>query len=342
MDELDIHNRSRNRKQKRRPQPPFNERQGQQRERQRQQQQQHQERQPHQKKKKPSLPPSKNDDGSLYCHHDDDLHDDDDDVDPDAAAAWHHRRLSESLRDLCSSQLRLVESPGGMRRRRRVMRDLGAMLSAWSESLLVPSPDGVDRGGDPRALDGDRDDDDEDGNAETTSMIGAASTEKAAASAAASAASRQRAAAAYGPIPPPALLSFGSYRLGVHAPDADIDCLVLAPPHCTREDFFGGWVGALGRMVDGGRISGLHPVKRRVPSGRAAYFVPAAMMRSPPTHFRRMKFELAVFHFIRQRLVFLTSNPIRHHAFSRCPRIAMPRNPALTLPSSNLKWMVSR
>lgn len=40
----------------------------------------------------------------------------------------------------------------------------------------------------------------------------------------------------------PSLISFGSYRLGVHTPDADVDCLVLAPPHVTRDDFFGSWV----------------------------------------------------------------------------------------------------
>jgi hypothetical protein len=270
MDEMDVHNRSRNRKQERRPPPPLNEGQGQQREQQGQQQQQHQV-QP-QKKKKPSLPPSKSDDGIFYCHHDDYDYDDDDD-DPDTAAARHHRRLSESLRGLCSSQLRLVESPGGMRRRRRVMRDLCAMLSSWSESLLVPSPDG-----DPRAIDGDHDDDDECGNTATASMIGAASTEPTTEKAAAASRPRAAAASASGPPPPPALLSFGSYRLGVHAPDADVDCLVLAPPHCAREDFFGGWVGALGRKADGqGRISGLHPVARRVPSGRALHFVPVAM-----------------------------------------------------------------
>ena len=170
-----------------------------------------------------------------------------------------------------------------MRRRRRVMRNLGAMLSAWSESLLVPA-----------LVDGDRDDDDDEyGNAAaamTTSMIGAASTEPTTQKAAAAAeSSRPRAAAAAasasGPPPtPPALLSFGSYRLGVHDPDADVDCLVLAPPHCKREDFFGGWVGALGRMaVDGGRISGLHPVARRV-----LHYVPVAMTRSPQTHFRNI------------------------------------------------------
>ena len=59
----------------------------------------------------------------------------------------------------------------------------------------------------------------------------------------------------------PALLSFGSYRLGVHTPDADVDCLVLAPRHVTRQDFFGGWVDVL-RGDD--RVTELHPVARCV------------------------------------------------------------------------------
>jgi poly(A) polymerase len=50
-------------------------------------------------------------------------------------------------------------------------------------------------------------------------------------------------------LPSPALLSFGSYRLGVHSPDADVDCLVLAPPHIKREDFFGSWVDNLNQMT---------------------------------------------------------------------------------------------
>lgn len=32
--------------------------------------------------------------------------------------------------------------------------------------------------------------------------------------------------------------TFGSYRLDVHTPDADIDILVIAPVHCTKVDFF--------------------------------------------------------------------------------------------------------
>lgn len=35
------------------------------------------------------------------------------------------------------------------------------------------------------------------------------------------------------------LLTFGSYHLQVHSPDADIDVLCLAPRHATRADFFG-------------------------------------------------------------------------------------------------------
>ena len=57
---------------------------------------------------------------------------------------------------------------------------------------------------------------------------------------------------------PPSLLSFGSYRLGVHTPDADVDCLVLAPPHVTRDDFFESWVDVLNEDE---RITELHPVR---------------------------------------------------------------------------------
>lgn len=60
----------------------------------------------------------------------------------------------------------------------------------------------------------------------------------------------------------PSLLSFGSYRLQVHTPDADVDCLVLAPPHVTREDFFGSWVDVLKGEE---RVRELHPVARCVP-----------------------------------------------------------------------------
>lgn len=61
-------------------------------------------------------------------------------------------------------------------------------------------------------------------------------------------------------VPPtssPALLSFGSYRLSVHTPSSDIDCLVLAPPHLTRDDFFTTWVTALQNEA---RVKELHPV----------------------------------------------------------------------------------
>ena len=53
------------------------------------------------------------------------------------------------------------------------------------------------------------------------------------------------------------LISFGSYRLGVHAPDADLDLLVLAPPHVTREDFFSSLVNKLGQDD---RCNSIHPI----------------------------------------------------------------------------------
>lgn len=56
-----------------------------------------------------------------------------------------------------------------------------------------------------------------------------------------------------------ALISFGSYRLGVHHPDADIDVLALSPPTCSRGEFFSSLVQML-KDKDG--VTDLHPIPR--------------------------------------------------------------------------------
>ena len=55
----------------------------------------------------------------------------------------------------------------------------------------------------------------------------------------------------------PALVTFGSYRLGVHRADSDLDVLGLCPPEFTRADFFHSWVDLL---KEDSLISKVHPI----------------------------------------------------------------------------------
>jgi len=57
--------------------------------------------------------------------------------------------------------------------------------------------------------------------------------------------------------PAAALIPFGSYRLGVHSTESDLDLLALAPPHVHRSDFFTSLVKLL---RDDPRCQQVHPI----------------------------------------------------------------------------------
>ena len=53
------------------------------------------------------------------------------------------------------------------------------------------------------------------------------------------------------------LITFGSYRLKVHRPGSDLDCLALSPSFCKREDFFNSLTKLLSTYSE---IEDIHPI----------------------------------------------------------------------------------
>lgn len=61
------------------------------------------------------------------------------------------------------------------------------------------------------------------------------------------------------------LVTFGSYRLGVHRSESDLDVLAMSPPACSRGDFFTSLVDALqcdSRVYDVHAIPSAYTVRK--------------------------------------------------------------------------------
>mmetsp|Transcript_9883 Transcript_9883/g.15206 ORF Transcript_9883/g.15206 Transcript_9883/m.15206 type:complete len:664 (+) Transcript_9883:37-2028(+) len=141
--------------------------------------------------------------------------------------------LSNNLLE-CLEHLNLYDSPQGLEQRRHALSALQELLNRWASQLALKPID-----------------------ANTTQLPTHDMQQQQLQLQQPQSQSQQGQAANKWQRPRVALISFGSYRLGVHKPHADMDLLALSPPNCSRVDFFSSLVKLLRSDT---RVNNVHPI----------------------------------------------------------------------------------
>lgn len=143
---------------------------------------------------------------------------------------------SQKLIELMEEQLNVCESPKGLQERQEALVKIEQLLNTWSKSLSGPSssrPFQVSNSNNLASSSNQQQQQQQVQPNKWTRSNNNNSNNKV------------------------ALISMGSYRLEVHGPESDLDCICVASPNCTRGDFFTSLVPLL---TQDDRVSSVHPI----------------------------------------------------------------------------------